>query len=54
MKSVITQIKHHVDPYRYPKVQKKYEDLQKKSFQPVRLFGDIVQEMSNVIKERKK
>lgn len=44
---------HHVDPMRFPKVQKAYEDEGKKSFSPSKLFGDIVETMVKIQKEKK-
>lgn len=50
---VSPRIKHHVDPMRYPKVQKQYENQSKNAFNAVRLFGDIVQTMVDIQKEKK-
>ena len=45
-------IKHHVDPMRFPKVQGAYEGEAKKSFEPIRLFGDIVEVMTKIVKDK--
>lgn len=50
---VSSRIQHHVDPMRYPKVQKEYEGKGKNAFNAVRLFGDIVQTMVDIQKEKK-
>ena len=51
-KPKVSDIKHHVDPMRFPKVQKPYEDEAKKSFEPIRLFGDIVEVMTKIVKDK--
>lgn len=54
MKKVFSPlIKHHVDPMRYPKVQKRYEEESQKAFSPVQLFGDLVNTMVDIRKEKK-
>lgn len=46
-------LKHkHLDPLRYPKVQKVYEDNAKKSFSSVKLFGDIVETLVKIRKDK--
>lgn len=50
---VFPRIKHNVDPMRYPKVQKPYEDKSKSVFNAALLFGDIVQTMVDIQKEKK-
>lgn len=51
MKNVAIQ--HKVDPMRFPKVQSGYEGKAKNSFSSVKLFGDIVQTMVDIQKEKK-
>lgn len=51
MKNVAIQ--HKVDPMRFPKVQGGYEGEAKKSFSSVKLFGDIVQTMVDIQKNKK-
>lgn len=51
MKSPVIQ--HNVDPMRFPKVQGGYEGKAKKVFNPVKLFGDIVQTMVDIQKSKK-
>lgn len=46
------KIHNHVDPMRYPKVQGQYEKQSKNAFQPVKLFGDIVQTMVEITKKK--
>lgn len=46
-------IHHTVDPMRFPKIQKPYEDEAKKAFSSVELFGNIVEEMTNIVKNKK-
>lgn len=53
IKAVSPRIKHHVDPLRYPNVQAQYEKKAKNSFLAVRLFGDVVQTMVEIIKDKK-
>lgn len=54
MKTVTpAKIHHHVDPMRYPKVQKGYEDKGKEAFSAVGLFGDIVETMVTIQKSKK-
>lgn len=52
--AVSPRIKRHVaDPLRYPNIQAKYEKIAKNSFLAVRVFGQIVEEMVDIIKEKK-
>ena len=54
MKQLVSpRIQHHVDPMRYPKVQKQYENQSKNAFNAVRLFGDVVQTMVDIQKEKR-
>ncbi len=46
----VEHIHHHVDPMRYPKVQKGYEGRAKRMFNPTRLFGDLVETMVDIQK----
>lgn len=52
-KPTVNKIHHHVDPMRFPKVQKQYEDDGKNSFSSVKLFGDIVETMVEIQKKKK-
>ena len=46
------RIHHHVDPMRYPKVQKEYEGKGKNAFNAVKLFGDVVETMVEIQKKK--
>lgn len=46
-------IQHHVDPMRFPKVQKRYEEKAKKAFSSIALFGDVVETMVSIQKNKK-
>ena len=50
---VSPRIQHPVEPMSYPEVQKQYENQSKNAFNAVRLFGDIVQTMVDIQKEKK-
>jgi hypothetical protein len=50
----VPQIKHHVDPVRYPRIQGQYESQAKKSFHAVELFENLVKTMVDIVKEKKK
>ena len=52
-RAVSPRIKHHVDPLRYPNIQAKYEIKAKNSFSAVRVFGELVEEMVAITKEKK-
>lgn len=43
-------IHHTVDPMRFPKIQKPYEDEAKKAFSSVELFGNVVEMMTRIVK----
>ena len=45
-------IHHTVDPLRYPRVQKPYESEAKKAFSGTELFGNVVETMTRILKER--
>lgn len=45
-------IQHHVDPMRYPKVQRQYENKSQNSFNAVKLFGDVIQTMVDIQKKK--
>lgn len=45
-------IHHTVDPMRFPRIQKPYEDEAKKAFSPVELFGNVVETMTRIVKEK--
>lgn len=47
-------IHHHVDPMRYPRVQKGYEGRFSRAFQPTLLFGDLVETMVQIQKEKQR
>lgn len=47
------RIHHHVDPMRYPKVQKEYEGKGKNAFNAVNLFGDVVETMVEIQKKKR-
>lgn len=47
-----TNIKHHVDPMRFPNIQGQYETKAKKAFNVGQLFEDIVKTMVDIIKEK--
>lgn len=49
----VAKIHRHVDPMRFPKVQKPLEDKAKEAFKPVELFGDIVETMVAIRKEKR-
>ena len=51
-RAVSPRIKHHVDPLRYPNIQAKYENKAKNSFSAVRVFGELVEEMVTITKEK--
>ena len=44
------RIHHHVDPMRYPKVQK---GKGKNAFNAVKLFGDVVETMVEIQKKKR-
>lgn len=48
----IGAIHHTVDPMRFPKIQKPYEGEAKKAFSPTEIFGNVVETMTNILKER--
>lgn len=50
----VPQIKHHVDPVRYPRIQGQYESQAKKSFHAGELFENLVKTMVDIVKEKKK
>jgi len=50
MAEKVEHIHHHVDPMRYPKVQKGYEGRAKRMFSGTRLFGDLVETMVEIQK----
>ena len=49
----IPVIQHNVDPMRFPKVQGGYEGKAKKSFNSIKLFGDLVKTMVDIQKDKK-
>lgn len=51
-KPKVLRIKRHVDPMRYPKVQKGYEGGIQKAFKADELFMDIVKSMVSIVNEK--
>lgn len=49
----VPRVQGHVDPMRYPAVQGRYEREAMKSFAPVELFGNIVETMTRIVKEKR-